>query len=81
MFVTMGFSSIYVFTSELYPTEVRNVGVGVASMCARISGMAAPNVGGPLVSAFIFLYAYHIKCVKKRAAQNQVFFNFYVKAQ
>ena len=48
-FVSVGFNGIYVYTSELFPTEVRHVGLGTASMCARVSGMAAPYIGGPLV--------------------------------
>ena len=48
-FVTIGFNSIYVYTSELFPTEVRSIGVGTASMCARISGMIAPYLGSTLV--------------------------------
>ena len=45
----MGFSAIYVYSGELYPTEVRTVGMGTSSMCARFSGMAAPYIGGPVV--------------------------------
>ena len=51
---TMGFSCMYVYTSEVFPTEVRNIGLGMCSFSSRISGMAAPYVGGPLVSIFIF---------------------------
>jgi OCT family organic cation transporter-like MFS transporter 4/5 len=60
-FVTVGFSSIYVFTSELFPTEVRNVGVGSASMCARVGGMIAPYMGPSLVTHHLFLYAAYLK--------------------
>ena len=49
-FVTLCFSAIYLYSCELLPTEVRSGGVGFASLCARISGMAAPFIGGPLVS-------------------------------
>jgi len=51
LFISVTFSCIYVYSSELFPTEVRNVGLGTASMCARISSMASSYVGGPLVSA------------------------------
>ena len=47
--VTCAFSGIYVFTAELMPTELRNVGVGSSSTVSRIGGMASPYVGGPLV--------------------------------
>ena len=50
LFIGVTFNAVYVHASELFPTEVRNVGVGSASMCARISSMAAAYVGGPLVS-------------------------------
>jgi len=50
MFISVTFSCIYVYSSELFPTEVRNVGLGTASMCARVSSMASAYVGGPLVS-------------------------------
>ena len=49
-FVTMAFSGIYLWTSEVMPTEVRNIGMGSCSMFARISGIIAPFIGGPLVS-------------------------------
>jgi len=50
LFISITFAVVYVHASELIPTEVRNVGVGSASMCARVSSMAAAYVGGPLVS-------------------------------
>ena len=55
-FVSVSYSSVYVYTSELYPTEVRNIGAGTALMCANISGMIAPYVGGPLVSGAILAH-------------------------
>ena len=47
--VCISFAVVYVHSSEMFPTEVRNVGLGTASMCARISSLAASYVGGPLV--------------------------------
>ena len=48
-FVSMAFTGIYVWTSEVMPTEVRNIGMGSCSLFARISGIIAPFIGGPLV--------------------------------
>ena len=49
---TISFNGMYIFSSEIFPTEVRNVGVGSCSMAARISGLIAPYVGGSLASDF-----------------------------
>ena len=39
----------YLYTSELFPTPVRNMAVGSSSMMARISSLVAPFMGKPLV--------------------------------
>jgi len=62
LFISITFAAVYVHASELFPTEVRNVGVGSASMCARISSMAAAYVGGPLVSILLFV----LTCLKAK---------------
>ncbi|XP_055108529.2 solute carrier family 22 member 20 isoform X1 [Symphalangus syndactylus] len=38
------FICVYLFTSELYPTEIRQMGMGFASVHARLGGLAAPLV-------------------------------------
>ncbi|XP_076064263.1 organic cation transporter [Oratosquilla oratoria] len=42
--ITMSYAIIYVFSAELFPTVVRNVGVGSSSMLARVGGALAPYV-------------------------------------
>ncbi|XP_051543712.1 solute carrier family 22 member 13b [Myxocyprinus asiaticus] len=39
------FTIVYVYTAELYPTIVRQNGVGLNSMCARVAGILAPLIG------------------------------------
>ena len=51
--VTVSFSGIYIWSAELFPTVVRNVGIGSASTVSRISGMGAPYIGGPLVCCIV----------------------------
>ena len=38
------FAIIYVFAAELFPTVVRNVGVGASSMSARVGGLLQPQL-------------------------------------
>ena len=38
------FLVVYVHTAELFPTEVRNAGMGSSSCMARIGGMIAPYI-------------------------------------
>ncbi|XP_076330221.1 organic cation transporter protein-like [Tachypleus tridentatus] len=40
--ITCSYVIIYVFSAEIYPTVVRNVGVGCSSTCARIGAIVAP---------------------------------------
>lgn len=42
--VSITSAAIYVFTSELYPTVVRNMGVGASSTTMRIGSMLAPFI-------------------------------------
>ncbi|XP_017084227.1 organic cation transporter-like protein [Drosophila eugracilis] len=40
--ITASYGTVYIFSAEQFPTVVRNVGLGAASMVARISGMMTP---------------------------------------
>lgn len=42
--ITCSYGIVYIFSCELFPTEVRNVGLGGSSMCARVGGMLCPFV-------------------------------------
>ena len=48
-FITMAYSIAYLYGSEIFPTEVRNVGVGVASLTENLGKFMAPLIAGPLV--------------------------------
>ncbi|KAK3097593.1 hypothetical protein FSP39_011253, partial [Pinctada imbricata] len=45
LFSTAAFATIYVFSAELYPTVVRNAGMGSSSCWARVGGMISPFIG------------------------------------
>lgn len=40
--ITSAFSMVYVYTAELYPTVVRNMGVGASSMASRLGSILSP---------------------------------------
>ncbi|XP_042307072.1 solute carrier family 22 member 5-like [Sceloporus undulatus] len=48
--ITAAFSMVYVYTAELYPTVVRNMGVGASSMASRFGSILSPY--------FVYLGAY-----------------------
>ncbi|XP_044884663.1 solute carrier family 22 member 5-like [Mauremys mutica] len=48
--ITSSFSIVYVYTAELYPTVVRNMGVGASSMASRLGSILSPY--------FVYLGAY-----------------------
>ncbi|XP_072368598.1 organic cation/carnitine transporter 2-like isoform X2 [Scyliorhinus torazame] len=41
---TTAFCMVYVYTAELYPTVVRNMGVGVSSMASRLGSIISPYI-------------------------------------
>lgn len=49
--ITSAYSMVYVYTAELYPTVVRNMGVGVSSTASRLVTILSPY--------FAYLRKYH----------------------
>ncbi|NWX20138.1 S22AD protein, partial [Aegotheles bennettii] len=41
---TGSFATSYVYAAELFPTVIRQTGVGLCSMSARVSGIMAPLI-------------------------------------
>ncbi|XP_063906466.1 organic cation transporter protein-like [Zophobas morio] len=44
--LAISFPTVYIYSGELFPTVVRNIGVGSSSMFARAGSMVAPFVAG-----------------------------------
>jgi OCT family organic cation transporter-like MFS transporter 4/5 len=41
---TASFAILFVYTAEMFPTEIRSTAVGSSSTCGRIGGILAPQV-------------------------------------
>merc|ERR1711936_37718 len=41
---TASFAVVFVYTAEMFPTEIRSTAVGASSLCGRIGGIVAPPV-------------------------------------
>ena len=54
--ITVSFGTIYLFSAEIFPTVVRNIGVSSCSFWARIGGMVAPYIGS------LVRLSFHFKC-------------------
>ena len=44
MCISSSFAIAFIYTGELYPTVVRNAGIGAASTCSRLGGILAPFI-------------------------------------
>ena len=59
-FISASFAVLYVYSAELFPTVVRNVGMGISSFSARLGGMVAPFIvlqGDQSTSFPMFVFA------------------------
>ena len=49
LFAAGSFNLTYVYTAELFPTEVRHLGLGVCAMIGRLGGILSSFTGTILV--------------------------------
>ena len=59
--MSAAFAVIYVWSAELFPTMVRNSGMGSSSMMARVGGMICPYIADLV---FFILLCLHESFVK-----------------
>ena len=53
-FIGATFQALYVYTPEVYPTEVRALGIGLASMFCRVGAMVTPYAAQVLLSVSLY---------------------------
>lgn len=52
---SMAVATLFLYSAELFPTVVRNSGLGIANLCARIGGIIAPYIPDLVLSLYMFL--------------------------
>ena len=52
---TVAFAIVFLYTMEMYPTEVRTTGLGLCSMVSRLGGIAAPQAKNIVFSRYRFI--------------------------
>jgi hypothetical protein len=55
--ITISFTVVYVYTTEMFPTELRHSLLGVCAMVGRIGSMVAPQTP-LLVSNIVMAHSY-----------------------
>lgn len=50
--ITASYGAVYIFSTEQFPTVIRNAGLGAGSTCARIGSITSPYIN-VLVSMLI----------------------------
>jgi MFS transporter, OCT family, solute carrier family 22 (organic cation transporter), member 4/5 len=56
--ITLAYTVVYLYGSEIFPTEVRNTGLATAAVSECVGGMVAPAIGGPLVCNALISFVY-----------------------
>ncbi|XP_041373772.1 solute carrier family 22 member 15-like [Gigantopelta aegis] len=78
-FIGGSFTAIWIYTPELFPTNIRNIGVGMASSTARVGAMASPFFNslarvaiwapGAIFSAACLLVPFLMTCLPETAGR------------
>lgn len=53
--MAISFPTIYLYSGEVFPTVVRNVGVGLGSISARIGSMIAPYIATMVIHSIYII--------------------------
>lgn len=67
LFSTAAFATIYVLSAEIFPTAIRNAGMGSSSAWARVGGMISPFIADTVSFRFrsCILYGLQLNYCKK----------------
>lgn len=64
--ISCSFMCMFVYASEIFPTAIRNICIGLCSLLARIGGIAAPYVGLLVGISYLILFNIRILSSTKK---------------
>lgn len=50
LLIMQGYSAVYTINPESYPTDIRNLGVGIANSFGKLGGIISPTFTGMLIT-------------------------------
>lgn len=54
--ISLAYAAVYLHASEIFPTEIRSVGLGTAATIESVGATLAPTVGGLLVLEIVLSF-------------------------
>lgn len=74
--ITASYGAVYIFSTEQFPTVVRNAGLGAGSTCARVGSITAPYVNIAVSTFLLSSYIYTLIIIYRAIYGNHCLYSY-----